>query len=122
MAKFARWNLRSNRLRIDGLHNQEVVDGEFPPLSIMDTHVACGSQRDGCQVLPADRLPTNLSRIHPEGETGNSHFCKWERFMKVNVELDPAYKEIRQTNMGKLHPTEEEQREMEIGPNRCAVR
>ncbi|EPR27650.1 glutaredoxin domain-containing protein [Geobacillus zalihae] len=43
-------------------------------------------------------------------------------FKEVNVELDPAYKEIRQTNMGKLHPTEEEQREMEIGPNRCAVR
>ena len=71
MAKFARWNLRSNRLRIDGLHKQEVVDGEFPPLSIDDTHVACRSQRDGCQALPADRLPTNLSRIHPEGETGN---------------------------------------------------
>ncbi|MGG1660794.1 MBL fold metallo-hydrolase [Brevibacillus sp. NRS-1366] len=32
-----------------------------------------------------------------------------------------AYQEIRQTNMGKIQPTEEEQREMEIGPNRCAV-
>jgi hypothetical protein len=32
-----------------------------------------------------------------------------------------AYQEIRQTNMGKLTPTEDEQREMEIGPNRCAV-
>ncbi|RKN81923.1 MBL fold metallo-hydrolase [Paenibacillus ginsengarvi] len=32
-----------------------------------------------------------------------------------------AYKEIRQTNMGKKTPNEEEQREMEIGPNRCAV-
>ncbi|OQP21200.1 hypothetical protein B1694_12495 [Geobacillus zalihae] len=64
------------------MHKQEVVDGEFPPLSIDDTHVACRSQRDGCQALPADRLPTNLSRIHPEGETGNSHFCKWERFIE----------------------------------------
>lgn len=32
-----------------------------------------------------------------------------------------AYQEIRQTNMGKITPDEEEQREMEIGPNRCAV-
>ncbi|SET35805.1 Glyoxylase, beta-lactamase superfamily II [Oceanobacillus limi] len=33
-----------------------------------------------------------------------------------------AYQEIRETNMGKLTPDEEKQREMEIGPNRCAVR
>ncbi|WP_088008929.1 MBL fold metallo-hydrolase [Indiicoccus explosivorum] len=33
-----------------------------------------------------------------------------------------AYGEIRQTNMGKITPDEESQREMEIGPNRCAVR
>lgn len=32
-----------------------------------------------------------------------------------------SYQEIRQTNMGKITPTAEEQREMEIGPNRCAV-
>ncbi|MBP3962595.1 MBL fold metallo-hydrolase [Paenibacillus lignilyticus] len=32
-----------------------------------------------------------------------------------------SYQEIRQTNMGKISPNEEEQREMEIGPNRCAV-
>ncbi|WP_135548125.1 MBL fold metallo-hydrolase [Paenibacillus cymbidii] len=32
-----------------------------------------------------------------------------------------AYREIRQTNMGLLAPGDEEQREMEIGPNRCAV-
>ncbi|MBK5458956.1 MBL fold metallo-hydrolase [Peribacillus sp. TH27] len=33
-----------------------------------------------------------------------------------------AYQEIRETNMGKITPDEEKQREMEIGPNRCAVR
>jgi hypothetical protein len=33
-----------------------------------------------------------------------------------------AYQEIRETNMGKINPDEEKQREMEIGPNRCAVR
>ncbi|PCK23479.1 hypothetical protein CEY02_01145 [Bacillus pumilus] len=33
-----------------------------------------------------------------------------------------AYQDIRQTNMGKLNPDDETQREMEIGPNRCAIR
>lgn len=33
-----------------------------------------------------------------------------------------AYQEIRKTNMGVLKPDLERQREMEIGPNRCAVR
>ena len=33
-----------------------------------------------------------------------------------------AYQEIRIVNMGKITPSDEEQTEMEIGPNRCAVR
>jgi glyoxylase-like metal-dependent hydrolase (beta-lactamase superfamily II) len=33
-----------------------------------------------------------------------------------------AYQEIRETNMGKITPDDEKQREMEIGPNRCAIR
>lgn len=33
-----------------------------------------------------------------------------------------AYQDIRKTNMGVITPDEEVQREMEIGPNRCAVR
>lgn len=32
-----------------------------------------------------------------------------------------AYQQIRQTNMGRLTPTDDEQRDMEIGPNRCAI-
>ncbi|WP_163536145.1 MBL fold metallo-hydrolase [Gracilibacillus sp. YIM 98692] len=32
-----------------------------------------------------------------------------------------AFDEIRQTNMGKKNPEEDKQREMEIGPNRCAI-
>lgn len=40
-----------------------------------------------------------------------------------DLPLQPnAYQEIRQTNMGKITPNEEQQSEMEIGPNRCAVR
>ncbi|MFA9556971.1 MBL fold metallo-hydrolase [Evansella sp. AB-rgal1] len=49
-----------------------------------------------------------------------------EEFRKLVTENLPpqpnAYQEIRKTNMGKITPSEEEQREMEIGPNRCAVR
>ena len=33
-----------------------------------------------------------------------------------------AYEQIRQVNMGKMTPENDEQTEMEIGPNRCAVR
>ncbi|MCZ2259522.1 MBL fold metallo-hydrolase [Sporosarcina sp. G11-34] len=33
-----------------------------------------------------------------------------------------GYQEIREMNMGKISPDEETQREMEVGPNRCAVR
>lgn len=43
----------------------------------------------------------------------------------VSENLPPqpnAYQQIREVNMGKITPDEEEQREMEIGPNRCAVR
>lgn len=48
-----------------------------------------------------------------------------ETFRKtVSENLPPqpnAYQEIHHTNMGKITPTEDEQRDMEIGPNRCAV-
>ncbi|MDQ6422925.1 MBL fold metallo-hydrolase [Paenibacillus sp. LHD-117] len=42
----------------------------------------------------------------------------------VTGDLPPqphAYQSIRLANMGKLNPTVEEQREMEIGPNRCSI-
>ncbi|KIL50946.1 MBL fold metallo-hydrolase [Jeotgalibacillus campisalis] len=44
---------------------------------------------------------------------------------KVTGNLPPqpnAYQEIRELNLGKITKNEEEQREMEIGPNRCAIR
>jgi len=43
---------------------------------------------------------------------------------KVSENLPPQPNEftaIRETNMGKQKPTQEEQQEMEIGPNRCAI-
>lgn len=49
-----------------------------------------------------------------------------EQFRKAVTENLPpqpnAYGDIRQVNMGKLNPAADEQTEMEIGPNRCAVR
>ncbi|MFC7442982.1 MBL fold metallo-hydrolase [Laceyella putida] len=46
----------------------------------------------------------------------------FRKMVTENLPPQPhAYQEIRQTNMGKLTPKEDEQREMEIGPNRCAV-
>ncbi|SFD13380.1 Glyoxylase, beta-lactamase superfamily II [Bacillus sp. 491mf] len=48
--------------------------------------------------------------------------AEFRRTVTENLPPQPnAYQEIRQTNMGKINPNEEEQREMEIGPNRCAV-
>ncbi|MFB6803005.1 MBL fold metallo-hydrolase [Peribacillus butanolivorans] len=48
---------------------------------------------------------------------------KFRELVTGNLPPQPnAYQEIRETNMGKITPDEEKQREMEIGPNRCAVR
>lgn len=47
---------------------------------------------------------------------------EFRKIVTENLPPQPnAYQEIRQTNMGKIHPNVEEEREMEIGPNRCAV-
>lgn len=49
-----------------------------------------------------------------------------EEFIKTVTENLPpqpnSYEEIRKTNMGNMNPEDEQQREMEIGPNRCAIR
>jgi hypothetical protein len=48
---------------------------------------------------------------------------EFRRTVTENLPPQPnSYQEIRETNMGKVSPEEEKQREMEIGPNRCAVR
>ena len=53
--------------------------------------------------------------IHDENE--------FRRTVTENLPPQPnSYQEIRETNMGKINPELEQQREMEIGPNRCAVR
>ncbi|HCX47973.1 MAG TPA: hypothetical protein DG757_02775 [Bacillus sp. (in: Bacteria)] len=48
---------------------------------------------------------------------------EFRKMVTENLPPQPnAYQEIRETNMGKINPDIEKQREMEIGPNRCAVR
>ncbi|WP_203556807.1 MBL fold metallo-hydrolase [Bacillus sp. B15-48] len=48
---------------------------------------------------------------------------EFRKLVTENLPPQPnAYQEIRETNMGKIAPDVEKQREMEIGPNRCAVR
>lgn len=48
---------------------------------------------------------------------------EFRRTVTENLPPQPnSYQAIRETNMGKISPDEEQQREMEIGPNRCAVR
>ena len=48
---------------------------------------------------------------------------EFRKMVTENLPPQPnAYEEIRETNMGKINPDDEKQREMEVGPNRCAVR
>jgi len=48
---------------------------------------------------------------------------EFRRTVTDNLPPQPnAYEQIRQVNMGKITPNNDEQTEMEIGPNRCAVR
>ncbi|MFF2481418.1 MBL fold metallo-hydrolase [Paenibacillus sp. NPDC058071] len=84
-------------------------------------------------------LPAHFGKVSELGEGGlvsarlgllyeqnpGLNMADEEQFRRtVTEQLPPqpnAYQEIRQTNMGKLTPDEEQQREMEMGPNRCAV-
>jgi len=48
---------------------------------------------------------------------------EFRRMVTDNLPPQPnAHQQIRQVNMGKFNPDNDEQTEMEIGPNRCAVR
>ncbi|MEZ0481764.1 rhodanese-like domain-containing protein [Planococcus sp. SSTMD024] len=64
-----------------------------------------------------------LSELYKQNEGLN--IDDEERFIKrvtENLKEQPnAYEDIRKTNMGKITPSEDEQKEMETGPNNCAV-
>lgn len=68
----------------------------------------------------AEKLGTLFKENHGLNMTDETEFRK-----AVTENLPPqpnAYEDIRQINMGKQTPDDETQREMEIGPNRCAIR
>lgn len=68
----------------------------------------------------AEKLGTLFEKNHGLNINDQDEFRK---MVTENLPPQPnAYQEIRETNMGKISPDNEEQREMEIGPNRCAVR
>ncbi|MEH7331773.1 MBL fold metallo-hydrolase [Neobacillus drentensis] len=68
----------------------------------------------------AEKLGTLFSNNHGLNIEDENEFRK---LVTENLPPQPnAYQEIRETNMGKINPDIEQQREMEIGPNRCAVR
>ncbi len=68
----------------------------------------------------AEKLGTLFTNNHGLNIEDENEFRK---LVTENLPPQPnAYQEIRETNMGKITPDDEKQREMEIGPNRCAVR
>ncbi|MCD7035941.1 MBL fold metallo-hydrolase [Metabacillus sp. GX 13764] len=68
----------------------------------------------------SEKLGTLFAKNHGLNIEDEKEFRK---LVSENLPPQPnAYQEIRETNMGKVTPEEEQQREMEIGPNRCAVR
>lgn len=68
----------------------------------------------------AEKLGTLFAKNHGLNIEDENEFRK---LVTENLPPQPnAYQEIRETNMGKISPDTEKQREMEIGPNRCAVR
>ncbi len=90
---------------------------------------------DDLIVLPAHFMI--MEELNDDGSVSEKLGTLFEKNHGLNIEdeaafremvtgnLPPqpnAYQEIRETNMGKVEPNEEKQREMEIGPNRCAIR
>ncbi|MGE1112514.1 MBL fold metallo-hydrolase [Priestia megaterium] len=68
----------------------------------------------------AEKLGTLFAENHGLNIKDEAEF---RHLVTDNLPPQPnAYQEIRETNMGKVSPNEEKQREMEIGPNRCAIR
>lgn len=68
----------------------------------------------------SEKLGTLFAKNHGLNIEDEAEF---RQLVTGNLPPQPnAYQEIRRTNMGQITPDEETQREMEIGPNRCAVR
>ncbi|MFD1334298.1 MBL fold metallo-hydrolase [Oceanobacillus iheyensis] len=64
-----------------------------------------------------------LSKLYEENHGLNMDEEAFTKSVTTNLPPQPnSYQEIRETNLGKISPDAEQQREMEIGPNRCAIR
>lgn len=64
-----------------------------------------------------------LAKLYAENHGLNMDEEAFTRSVTKNLPPQPnAYQQIRETNIGKINPDIEKQREMEIGPNRCAIR
>jgi glyoxylase-like metal-dependent hydrolase (beta-lactamase superfamily II) len=89
-----------------------------PELLVLPAHFGKISEMDD-----QGRVFAKLGELYMKNaglQVGNETIFR--KMVTENLPPQPyAYQEIRKTNMGKLTPTEDEQREMEIGPNRCAV-
>jgi glyoxylase-like metal-dependent hydrolase (beta-lactamase superfamily II) len=67
-------------------------------------------------------VSANLGELYERNTGLNLEEVAFRKLVTENLPPQPnSYQEIRQTNMGKISPDAEMQREMEIGPNRCAV-
>ncbi|WP_108672355.1 MBL fold metallo-hydrolase [Peribacillus acanthi] len=90
---------------------------------------------DDLLVLPAHFM--GINEMNDDGSVSEKLGTLYKQNHGLNIEDDEefrvtvsenlppqpnSYQEIRETNMGKIIPDLEQQREMEIGPNRCAVR
>ncbi|BCB03858.1 hypothetical protein KH172YL63_19910 [Bacillus sp. KH172YL63] len=86
-------------------------------------------------VLPAHFM--TIDEMNEDGSVSQSLNALYKENHGLNIEdekefrktvtenLPPqpnSYEKIRETNMGKMKPDDDEKREMETGPNRCAVR
>jgi len=72
---------------------------------------------DGTVARQLSELYQQNHGLHVESEV------EFRTLVTSNLPPQPnSYQQIRQTNMGRISPDPDQQREMEIGPNRCAVR
>lgn len=105
---------------VDDLHQTlyQLYKDLSPELLVLPAHFGNMSEMDeqGRVFAKLGDLYENNVGLQVADET------TFRQMVTKNLPPQPnAYQEIRQTNMGKISPSEEEQREMEIGPNRCAV-
>jgi glyoxylase-like metal-dependent hydrolase (beta-lactamase superfamily II) len=87
-------------------------------LTVLPAHFGQPSElnKDGSVHAKLGKLYQENAGLKIEDETA------FKKQVSENLPPQPnSYQDIRETNMGKKAPDEEEQSEMEIGPNRCAI-